>query len=309
MRALFVLVTRWRGQLLLAFAAVIAVAMVTLLVRGGDDVAGASSILGPVLIAVLVLLALGALVGAGAMFAGVDPDARLIASRLTTGSEPRRLLARWLRRTRWARNVGGASGIAWWIFGTSAQGDLLVHAIVGIALGSMASQLHHVRPGTGPRTASLARRTVADYLPVTLARQMIVVASAAVLVAVVGLVTDGGIGAVPWAVAAMVVIGAAHLVQRRVASRSRPALPDPLERADDLARELAIGRGLAQPAVYCALALLAHGSGRLVPAVGGIATAVSVLAWLSALVLWWRNRGLGLDHLVDQPLEAGLATP
>lgn len=308
MRSVVAFLTRWRGQLLIALVVALATAGVTLVVRSGSDGAGVSTAVGVGLLVVIGLLVVGIAAGAGAMFAGVDPDARGIAARLTADSQSQRLLGRWLQRTRWARNVGGAAGIAWWFFGTSARGDLLLFAVVGIALGSMVSQLHHVQPITGSRTAALKQRSVTHYLPAGSIRQLAGVGIAAVAVGGLGIAIDEGRAAVSWALAALIVIGATHLVQRSVAARSRPMLSDDLRHADDLARELAIGHGLARPAVYCSLAMLAHGIGRLGPTLGGTASAFSLLAWLTALVLWWRNRGLGLNHLADQPLEPTAST-
>lgn len=56
-----------------------------------------------------------------------------------------------------------------------------------------------------------------------------------------------------------------------------------------IANRPAIGRGLGDPAVYCGLALLAPGTN----------ATVGVVLWLVAARLWWSNRRLGLDHLVD----------
>ncbi|MCP3909754.1 MAG: hypothetical protein GY745_02905 [Actinomycetia bacterium] len=256
-----------------------------------------------VLAVLVVLLLIGATL-IGARLAGVDPEAQLIANRLMTNSEQRRLMTRWLQRTRWARNVGGYAGLTWWLFGTSLRGDLLLCGFGGIALGSMAAQLHHVRRRPGPRTASLERRSVSDYLNLAVRRRMIGVAVASAVLAAAGLVLPDAQRAFRWGLTALVVVALAHAVQWRVATRPRPALAADLTEADDLARGLAIGRGLAQPAVYCALVMFAHGAGGLEPSLGWLAVLIGMAAWLYALAAWWGNRRLGLDRIIDQPLAA-----
>jgi hypothetical protein len=83
-----------------------------------------------------------------------------------------------------------------------------------------------------------------------------------------------------------------------VATRPRPAVSADLTRADDLVRALAIGRGLARPATFFALAVVARAWLALEPALGGVGPTLGMAAWLYALGLWWRNRRLGLDRLV-----------
>jgi hypothetical protein len=102
------------------------------------------------------------------------------------------------------------------------------------------------------------------------------------------------------------VLGAARVAQQRVATRPRPAVSDKLRRADDLARELAIGRGLARPATFFALALVARGCISLTPAIGGLGRVLGGAAWLYALYLWWHNRRLGLDFLLTEPRDTVL---
>ena len=205
-------------------------------------------------------------------------------------------------RARRARNIGGICGVVVWVLGTSLQGDLLLCGVGGIALGAMLAELHVVRPTTRS-THGDARRASARRLPDRTrtatgcsrsARRRLALAAAAI--AVDGFGTRGVVRA--WL--PCVVLGAAHLVQRRVASRPRPAIAASLRHADDLARELAIGRGLAQPATYFALALVARGAFLLRPELGDVTVLVGVAAWICALVMWWSNRRLGLDFLLEQ---------
>ncbi len=205
----------------------------------------------------------------------------------------------------WARFVGGFAGVIAWIFGTQARGDLLVLGCGGIAAGAFIAELHHLRRPSGPRTARLDRRTVGDYLMIADARRMAGVVAVAGVLAIVGLLKSRG-HVVAWGIAAAVVIGLAHLGQRRVAGRARPAVSEKLTAADDLVRELAIGRGLARPATYLGLAMVANAAYALQPTGNGWG-AIGFVARGYALYLWWHNRRLGLDFLLTsarQPLLA-----
>jgi hypothetical protein len=257
------------------------------------------SLLRSVVLGVVLLLTVVIVARTAVLLAGVDPEADRIAGRLVHGTDQQRLLSRWLQRTRWARNVGGLAGLAWWLFGTSASGDLLLLGVGGLAIGSIAAQLHHVGAAGGRRTASLDRRSVAGYLRPGWRWRLMAVALGAVLLGLTGL-AYGNREAALFGLVAVGVVGVTHLVQRRVAGRRRPALSASLQAADDLARELAIDRGLAQPAFYFALVLIAHGAYGLADDIGGVAIVVSIGAWFYALWAWLRNRRLGLDFLMAQ---------
>lgn len=265
---------------------------------------GSLPILQIVIAALVLLLVLLAVIKIAATLSGFDPDAPLIAAQLAPRADQQKLLARWLQRTRWARNVGGYTGIAWWVFGTRGGGDPFLFGVGGVALGSIAAQLHQIRPRSGPRTASLDRRALSDYLPDHARRRMIAVAASALVMIVAGLTVSEAGPSARWATAAIVVLVLAHAAQRRVAARPRPAITIELRHADDLARELAIGRGLAYPAIYLSLAMIAHGAAYFEPSIGAFATAVSALVWLYALRSWMQNRRLGLDDLIDEPQPA-----
>ncbi len=296
------LLTGWlsRQRRLPLMAAFLAVAIPFVFVaRATTD--GSATAPGQLLVIGLLLVALAVVITQlGVMLAGVDPEAAVIAQGLASAPDEQRLLTRWLHRTRWARNVGGLAGLTWWVIGTSLDGDILLYGVGGVAIGSMVAQLHHARRPTGLRTASLDQRSVSHYIPDDWQRRMIVVALMALGMIVAGIgITDAGTASW-WGVAALAVLAAAHLIQRRVAGRPRPALATGLQQADDLARELAIDRGLAQPATYAALVMFAHGSLALEQGLGGVATALAVAAWLYALYAWWQNRRLGLDIVIDQ---------
>jgi hypothetical protein len=267
---------------------------------------GQTTVWGVVMIAVIVALGVYVLIGFGLTLAGFDAVAPEIAERLASDPDQQQLLTRWLARARWARFVGGFAGVIAWILGTQTHGDLVVLGFGGIAAGAFAAELHHLRRPSGPRTARLDRRTVSDYLMTADARRMVGVAALAGVIAVVGLVKSNSGHAAAWGIGAVVVIGLAHLGQRRVAGRARPAVSEKLTAADDLVRELAIGRGLARPATYLGLAMLANAAYALQSTASGWG-AVGFVARGYALYLWWHNRRLGLDFLLTsarQPLLA-----
>ncbi|MBI5087353.1 MAG: hypothetical protein HZB15_00350, partial [Actinobacteria bacterium] len=193
-----------------------------------------------------------------------------------------------------------------WILGTQAHGDLLLFGTGGIAAGAVVAEMHHIRRAKGPRTARLDVRTVRHYLTDRDLHLMIGVAAVATATGIVGVWSDETRAATWWCLGAVASLGAAGFAQRRVATRARPAVSDKLTHADDLVRELAIGRGLARPATFVALAMVARACFDLEPTIDGVARLLGVCAWLYAAVLWWYNRRLGLDFLMAErgPLPA-----
>lgn len=300
--------TGWKrlvsGWTMISVAVVAVAAPVLLVARTDHSMLGVSGI---ILLAVLVTLVLIIILNIALQLAGFDADASEIAGQLASDPDQRRLLARWLERARWARFVGGFAGCLLWVLGTQAKGDLLLLGTGGITVGAMLAELHHIRQRSGPRTARLDVRSVRDYMMRQDARRMIGVGLAACVVAVTGAAASEARAAMWWGLAAVVALGAARLAQERVATRPRPAVSDKLRRADDLARELAIGRGLARPATFFALALVARGSYSLMPAIGGLGRVLGAAAWMYALYLWWHNRRLGLDFLLTEPHDTVLA--
>ncbi len=288
------------GLALLLIAIGVPTLMIVRVDSGDGSQSGAAN---AVILAVLLVLVGLAAIQLGRMLAGADPAVAELSSQLADDPEQARLLARWLSRARWARNIGGLCGVVVWVLGTQGQGDLLAWGVGGIATGALLAEVHHVRRSAGPRTASLDVRSLNDYLPVHDRRRMIVVAALAGAVALAGLAA--GSAAVWFGLAAVAVLGAARLAQWRVAARPRPALSDTLRTADDMARHLAIGRGLARPATYLSLALISRGAWALEPTIGGGAALLAVAAWLYAFYMWWTNRRLGLDHLLKRSQPAG----
>jgi hypothetical protein len=275
------------------------VAASTLIVARSDD-SSPADLTTIVIVALLGALVLFVLLNLGFQLAGVDGEAPEIAEHLVSQPDQQRLLTRWLSRARWARFVGGFSGLLVWFLGTSARGDVLVLGTGGIAAGAVVAELHHIRRAGGARTARLDVRSVGDYLSTKDARRMLAVALAAAVTAAVGVLSADTRTATWWGLGAIAALSVARLAQHRVATRARPAVSEALTRADDLARELAIGAGLARPATYFALALTARAFFALEPTIGGFGPALGAAAWLYALYLWWRNRRLGLDAVVAE---------
>ncbi|MDH4366387.1 MAG: hypothetical protein OEY70_20080, partial [Acidimicrobiia bacterium] len=164
------------------------------------------------------------------------------------------------------------------------------------------AELHHWRrpDGGGARAADLTRRRLSDYTAPGEQWLLGAVATGAVVLAASDLAgvpartTDRGPGW-PWAGAALGVVAVVAAMQWRIVSRRRPALPPELRRADDLARRLAVSRGMAQPGLALALTLLAEALTRL-----GLGL-VAAICWLLAVGVWLGTRRLGLDKLLSAP--------
>lgn len=288
----------WRA-LAAGFMIGVAIAVVAV-ARGGDTGESGGGPGGAAYLVAALLAAIAFIVVLNVVFqlAGVDPTAPEIAERLAAGSDQQRLLTRWLERARWARFVGGLAGIVAWALGTRTEGSIFVWGFGGIAVGALVAELHHLRRPSGPRTARLEVRRVRNYLWPFAAWNMVAAAAGGTVVAVLGLAA-GERSAFGHGLGAVATIGVGHLAQRRVASRPRPALPDTLRSADDLARELAIDRGIAWPCSYAAFSLIAMGSAAFDGRFGAVAL-LGIVAQFWAIGLWWRNRRLGLDHLVRE---------
>ncbi len=275
----------WRW--LIALAAISTAAAVILLTR-------VAAVIPVVMICVGVIWALSIVL----RVAGVDAEASEIAAALAADPDQQRLLTRWIERARWFRFVGGLCGVIVWLLGARADGNPFVWGFAGIAAGAVAAELHHLRRPSGPRTARLEVRSVRNYLWPFAGWHMAATAALGALFAVVALAVRSW-SSVALAGGAVAVIAVGHLVQRRVARRPRPALPDSLRGADDLARELAIDRNLAWPCTYFGLSLVATAGFRM----SDDAIAVGLLgipAQAYAMGLWWRNRRLGLDWVLRE---------
>ncbi len=290
---------RWRW--LIALVAINTTAAVILMARadGDEPTLGLIIMIGVGVIWALVIVHLLLRV------AGVDAEASEIAAALAADRDQQRLLTRWLERARWFRFVGGLCGVIVWFLGARADGNPFVWGFAGIAAGAVAAELHHLRRPSGPRTARIEVRSVRNYLWPFAGWHMVATAALGAAFAVVALVVRAW-SSVALACGAVAVIAVGHLVQRRVASRPRPALPDSLRAADDLARELAIDRNLAWPCTYFGLSLVATAALRVGNDLWALGLAGG-MAQFYAIGLWWRNRRLGLDWVLRERPEPVLA--
>lgn len=257
--------------------------------------------LGLLLLVLLAAMAIG-LRDLSRSLAGVDPEATAIAARLGERPEQQRLVARWLRRSRWFRNVGGVAGVLAGL-PTGGIGGIVLLGLIGLTAGSLAAELHLLgadrfdRGSTATRTrvAGLERRSLPRYWE---PRREAALAFLGLIG--IGLVVADRLGRVDpglragWAVAVVAVVVSAFGIQWRVATRRRPALPESLRSSDDLVRSLAVTSGIANPALSLALALLGQ-------ALSETAPFVSAVCWLAALALYWRFRRLGFDWLLREP--------
>lgn len=296
----------WRGATAIAIAIVVGAGLLTVRVSSDGD-AGSNDAW--MMVALVALLTVVVFVGLSLVLqlAGVDGEAPAIAQQLAADPQQQRLLQRWLERARWVRFVGGLAGLLVWSLGTMTEGDILMFGTGGIAIGAVLAEMHHIRRASGPRTARVQARQVSDYLLERDARWMIGVGAVAVVAAATGVWSTDTRAATWWGLASCAALGLSRLAQQRVATRARPAVSENLTRADDLARELAIGRGLARPATVFALALVARSCFALEPTIGGTAGVLGVAAWITAFVLWWQNRRLGLDYLTSGQRDPVLA--
>jgi hypothetical protein len=290
---------RWRfehpGAVAVAAGVLLSSALLLAVRESTDGTTTGSGVVGAVVVVAALLLGVAAIVQ---MLSGDPAAARHDAATFTGDPDQRDLLARWLTRARWARAVGGCSGVVWWILSSNGSGDILLCAFGGIAIGAMIAELHHVRRRPGPTSASLDVRSLDDYLDTDARSSMRMAAMIAAAAAVVGVI-GGHASTVAWAASGLVVLGAVVAVQHRVAVRPRPGVADRFRRADDLVRWLAVSRGLAQPGTVLTLALAAHALWILQD--DGIGELSAIAIWLVALVNWWRSRGL---HLGEPTVEA-----
>lgn len=248
-----------------------------------------------------------ALYGAGAVvltvlllnLAGHDPDAGELAAHLVHTSPAQALLARWLRRSRYYRFVGGAVGFVLGVgfVGNGQVAPILVGFLAGVAAGGGLAEVHALRRHrSSARNADLTNRQIADYVKRVDLFALGGVAIGAVVTSTVALVlpsADRG-AAVGWGLAALVTVAAAGVLLRLVAMRPRPALSTELREADDLLRHLAATDGFTRAAMGLSAGLLAQSVNALGTASGyGVATFV---LWLLGLA-WYMSSRLDRAHL------------
>lgn len=243
---------------------------------------------------VLAISGLG-LFSLGLSLAGHDPAAERVAGELATDPAARLLLTRWLARTRWRRWLGGLLGAVTGLLVLGSGAGMASLALAGLMIGSCSAELHHLRGNrrSGPRTAGLTQRRLGDY---TVRREQMglgIVAAGSLVALVAGLVAAEPTG-VRWAALGLLTLAATLALQWRIAVRRRPALPAELHEADDLARHLAVSRGVARPGLALGSAFLAQAVGAL-----GVSSLAAVI-WVVAVGLFWWGRGLGIDRLATR---------
>ncbi len=262
---------------------------------------GGSTAWGLLLLAGVLALVAGAI--AYLLFSD-DREATAVATRLAAEPDSVALIDRWLRRARFARNLGGLAGLIVWV-GTWTNGmngsTLVVCGMGGVLLGAVASELHRARPVAGPRTASLRPRTIASYLVSRDQRRTVILTAAWIATGWVAFGADSN-GALWLSGLAIATLAGVRVLQWRIAARPRPALPDRMLAADDLVRELAITRGLAQPSNTFVLALFVPTLPLLdASPIGPWVDPLIVVAFVLSVWWWAKNKRLGLDWLLDRP--------
>ncbi len=248
---------------------------------------------GPLWLIMAVALTLTAFVlTLGLNLAGHDPDAEERAAVLVSDGASQELLARWLRRSKYFRFVGGTVGCVLGIgFLDGSLLTLLCWILAGVAVGGGLAEIHVVRRRSGARrSAELLVRRTADYVSHTDLLALIVVGGLAIIftVASVRSSADGRTVAMVSSIGATVAVSAAAGLQRSVVLRHRPALPPDLRSADDLLRRLAATQGFTRPSIALGVALLARALSELGTGTGyGAGAAV---LWVAALAWYVSSR-------------------
>lgn len=236
------------------------------------------------------------------------------------------LVVRFIERSRRYRRGGAWAGILVAVLvsviaeaeGTPLIGsggvDLAVLFAIGLGgsvAGSVVAEAFRFRPRRGARTASLDVRDLSAYDdPVTTAR-LVAVGTVAVVTAAVAVVIGAPVLAL-WLAPIALLAWLRWWATRRIALRSRPALPPELAAADDMVRLLAASAGLGRPVATLCLLLLHFQLAGLADASASIAeggalegsvglsplTVLAVVGSLVSLVLavrwWWTNRSFGI---------------
>lgn len=250
-------------------------------------VAGPESGGSPVTAAVLVLAAAAFVCLLAVNLSGRDPDADVRALDIAPDPLSAALFARWMRRSKHFRFVGGLSGA---IIGLAfADGNLtpaLIGLLAGIAVGGALAEVHSFgRRRPSPRSADIAVRHLGDYVTRTDTAALIVIAIAAVGMITVAVVGRSEGRELLWtAVAALAAVVAAAGMQWAVVVRRRPALSAGLRRADDLMRRLAATQGFTRPTIAFALVMVSQG---LTTFGNSIAVTVAVIVLWTLALAWY----------------------
>ncbi len=251
-----------------------------------------------------------ALYGAGAVvltvlllnLAGHDPDAGELAAHLVPTPPGQALLARWLRRSRYYRFIGGTVGFVLGV-GFVDNGQvvpILIGFLAGVTAGGGLAEVHALRRHrSSARNAELTNRQIADYVERVDLFALGGVAIGAVVASAAALVLSSAdlSAAVRWGLAALVTVAATAALQWLVVMRPRPALPVELRETDDLLRYLAATHGFTRPAMGLGVILLAQSVNALGTASGY--GAVAFLLWLLGLA-WYMSSRLDRAHLTGR---------
>ncbi len=229
---------------------------------------------------VLVLAAIALIFLLAVNLSGRDPDADARALDVAPDPLSAALFARWMRRSKHFRFVGGLCGaILGLAFADGSLAPLVVGLLAGVAFGGAAAEVHSFRGRPrSARSADITARHMGDYVTPTDTFALAVIAAAAMCLMVVAVTTGAGRWGLFWsAMAALVAVAAATAMRWAVVVRRRPALSDDLRRADDVMRRLAATQGFTRPAIAFALVMLSQGL-----ATFGNSTTLTV----AVLVLW-----------------------
>ncbi len=250
----------------------------------------------------LVLAAVGVLFVLAVNLSGRDPDAEARARDVAPDPLAAALFARWLRRSKHFRFVGGLSGTTLGL--AFAEGNLtpaLVGLLAGIAVGGAMAEVHSFgRRPTSPRSADITVRRLSDYVTRIDTAALITIAVAAFAMIAVAVAERSDQQEPLWtAVAALAAVLNTAGMQWAVVVRRRPALSVDLRRADDLMRRLAATQGFTRPAIAFALVMVSQSLATL-----GNSTTVTIAVialWILALA-WYvasrQSRG-NLRALID----------
>lgn len=250
----------------------------------------------------LVLAAAGVLFVLAVNLSGRDPDAEARALDVAPDPLAAALFARWLRRSKHFRFVGGLVGA---VLGLAfADGDLtplLVGLLAGIAVGGAVAEVRFFgQRSTSPHSADITVRRLSDYVTRTDTAALITIAIAAFALIAVAAASRSDQPRPLWsAIAALVAVLATTVMQRAVVVRRRPALSVDLRRGDDLMRRLAATQGFTRPAVAFALVMVSQG---LATFGNSITITIAVFALWTLALAWYvasRQSRRNLRALID----------
>lgn len=233
---------------------------------------------------------------------GRDPDAETRALDVAPDPLAAALFARWLRRSKHFRFVGGLSGATLGVaFAESNLTPVLVGLLAGIAVGGAMAEVHFFgQRHTSPRSAEITLRRLSDYVTRTDTAALITIAVAAFAMIAIAVADRSDQPKPLWsALAALAAVLATTGMQWAVVVRRRPALSVDLRRADDLMRRLAATQGFTRPAIAFALVMVSQS---LATFANSTTITIAVIAlWILALA-WYvasRQSRRNLRALID----------